>query len=130
MNLVNPPGTFSATTTNYQNIYQYTINSGPLPWTSFPTVITNPIGIGTVNQVIVDAEIAPDGKYFLCTERLSASDGKTNVCVLNSAGTAVLWDSKTQSASYFHDSNDHCSIVDYFGLRLAGRQRMSSFKSA
>jgi len=91
LNLMNPPGTYAPTASGYQNIYQYHIGAGPLPWTGFPTVVTNPIGIGNVNAVVMDAEIAPDGKYFIAAKRNSPSDGTTNVCVLNSAGTAVLW---------------------------------------
>lgn len=111
LNLVNSSGKFGSTAVGYQNIYQYNIGAGPLPWTNFPTVVTNPIGIGSVNTVVMDAQIAPDGKYFITASRTSGSDGLTNVCVLNSAGTAVLWDSKKQSAAYFGDSvNDHLSL--------------------
>ena len=114
LNLANSSGIFGSSTSAYQNIYQYNIGGGPLPWKSFPTVITNPIGIGNVNGVGMDAEIAPDGKIFITALRSSSSDGTTNVCVLNSAGTTVLWDSKAQSASYFGDPvNDHLSAGDY-----------------
>lgn len=114
LNLTNSSGKFGSTATSYQNIYQYNIGSGSLPWKSFPTVITNPIGLGTTSGVTMDVEIAPDGKYFITAARSSASDGTTNVCVLGPAGTNVLWDSKTQSAAYFGDSvNDHLSIDDY-----------------
>ncbi len=114
LNLANPPGTFLPTALGYQNIYQYNIGAGPLPWNSFPTVVTNPIGIGNVNSVVMDAQVAPDGKYFITAKRNSPSDGTTNVCVLDSTGTTVLWDSKTQSAAYFGDfSNDHLGIVNY-----------------
>ncbi len=111
LNLINSSGKFGSTATSYQNIYQYNIGAGPLPWTNFPTVVRNPIGLGTTNGVTMDAQIAPDGKYFITADRISGSDGYTNVCVLNSAGTTVLWDSKTQSAAYFGDPvNDHLSL--------------------
>ncbi|EEF63093.1 family 20 glycosylhydrolase [Pedosphaera parvula] len=114
LNLVNPPGTFSPTATGYQNIYRYNIGAGPLPWSNFPTVVTNPIRFGNINSVVMDVQIAPDGKYFITAKRNSPSDGTTNVCVLDSTGTTVLWDSKTQSAAYFGDTvNDHLSIVNY-----------------
>jgi len=115
LNLVNSSGKFGSTATSYQNIYQYNLGGGALPSIAFPTVIANPIGLGTANgTTLTDMEIGPDGKYFIATARSSASDGTTNVCVLNSAGTTVLWDSKTQSALYFGDSvNDHCSINNY-----------------
>ncbi len=115
LNLINSSGGFgSSSSTNYQNIYQYNIGSGPLPWKSYPIVLTNPIGLGTVNGAVMDVQIAPDGKYFITAMRTSASDGATNVCVLNSAGTRVLWDSKTQSAAYFGDTvNDHLCLQNY-----------------
>ena len=114
LNLKNPPGTYCPPPTGYQNIYRYNINGGPLPWTSFPTVVTNPIGIGNVNSVVMDVQIAPDGKYFITAKRNSPSDGTTNVCVLDSTGTTVLWDSKTQSAAYFGDPvNDYLDLVNY-----------------
>ena len=114
LNLINSSGTFGSSATSYQNIYQYNIGAGPLPWKSFPTVITNPIALGTANGVGMDVEIAPDGKYFITVLRNSPSDGTTNVCVLNSTGTTVLWDSKTQSAAYFGDTvNDHLSMENY-----------------
>jgi hexosaminidase len=103
-----------ASSDGYNQIYKYNIGSGPLPWKNSPALIYNPIAIGGVNTVLIDAEIAPDGKYFVSAYRSSASDGLTNMCVLNSAGTAVLWDSKTQSASYFGDTTyDHLSISDH-----------------
>ena len=108
LNLTNSSGKFNTTATSYQNIYQYNIGATPLPYTNYPTVITNPIGIGTVNVVTMDAQVAPDGKYFITAGRSNPADGTTNVCVLNSAGTAVVWDSRTQSAAFFGDSvNDH-----------------------
>lgn len=114
LNLTNSSGKFASSATGYQNIYQYNIGAGPLPWKSFPTIITNPIGLGTVNGVTMDAEVAPDGKYFITAARSSASDGTTNVCVLNSTGTVVLWDSRTQSKNYFGDAvNDHLWIQNY-----------------
>jgi hypothetical protein len=109
MNVVNPPGTYPASTDNYQDIYQYNINAGPLPWKTYPTVVTNPIGYGTVNTVTVDAQVAPDGKYFITAYRYNPSEGVTNVCVLSSNGTTVLWDSKTISKTHFNDST-----VDHF----------------
>ena len=113
LNLVNSSGKFGSSASSYQNIYQYNIGAGPLPWTNFPTVVVNPIAIGSVNTVTVDAQIAPDGKYFITAFRSSPSDGTTNVCVLDSTGTTVLWDSKTQSAAYFGDTvSDHLSIAN------------------
>ena len=114
LNLANSSGQFGASASGYQNIYQYNIGSGPLPWHGFPAVLQNPIALGTVNGVLMDVEIAPDGKYFITAHRQNPSDGSTNVCVLNSGGTTVLWDSKTQSAAYFGDTvNDHLSIQNY-----------------
>ena len=115
LNLIGAGGKYSSVTNSYQNIYQYAIGAGPLPWKSYPsTVITNPIGLGTANAVGMDVQVAPDGKYFITAERNSPSDGTTNVCVLDSTGTRVLWDSKTQSAAYFGDSvNDHLSLANY-----------------
>lgn len=111
LNLANPAGTFLSTAQGYQNIYQYNIGAGSLPWKSYPTVVTNPISIGTANGVTMDVQIAPDGKYFITAYRISASDGYTNVCVLSSNGITNLWNSKTQSESYFSDSTyDHLSI--------------------
>lgn len=107
LNLINSSGQFGSSPVAYQNIYQYNIGSGPLPWRGFPTVISNPISIGTVSNILEDAQIAPDGKYFITVDRTSSSDGTTNVCVLNSSGSTVLWDSKTQSAGFFGDSADH-----------------------
>jgi len=114
LNLANSSGGFASSAADYQNIYQYNIGSGPFPWRSFPTVLKNPIGEGTANGVLMDVEIAPDGKYFITADRTSPSDGTTNVCVLNSSGTTVLWDSKTQSAAYYGDSvNDHLCLQNY-----------------
>ncbi len=111
LNLTNSSGGFGTNASSYQNIYQYNIGAGPLPWKNFPTVVTNPIGFGSVNAVTMDAQIAPDGKYFITAARINPADGSTNVCVLNSSGTAVLWDSRTQSAAYFGDvTNDHLSF--------------------
>ena len=118
LNLTNSAGKFGSKASGYQNIYQYNIGAGPLPWKSFPTVITNPIGIGTVNAVGMDVEVAPDGKYFITAARGSSTDGTTNVCVLNSAGTAVLWDSRSQSAAYFGDAADHVS-ADNFSISVS-----------
>jgi len=113
MNVINPAGTYAPVTTNYQDIYQYNIGSGPLTWKTYPSVVTNPISIGTVNTVTMDAQVAPDGKYFITAYRNSPTDGNTNVCVLSSNGATNLWDSKTQSKNYFGDStSDHCSIVN------------------
>jgi hexosaminidase len=114
LNLINTNTYFSGAA-GYQNIYRYNIGgSSQLPWTSFPTVVTNPIGIGSVNTVVMDAQVAPDGKYFITAARNSSSDGNTNVCVLDSTGTTVLWDSKTQSAAYFHDAvNDRLCLRNY-----------------
>jgi hypothetical protein len=114
LNLINSSGQFGSSAVGYQNIYKYNIGSGPLPWRSFPTVLNNPIGLGTANGVLMDVQIAPDGKYFITADRQSPSDGTTNVCVLDSAGTTVLWDSKSQSAAYFGDAvNDHLCAQNY-----------------
>lgn len=113
LNLANPPGTFLSTSSGYQNIYRYNIGAGPLPWKTFPTVITNPISYATVNTVTMDAQIAPDGKYFVTAYRYNPSEGVTNVCVLSSNGTQVLWDSKSISSTYFHDSAiDHLDFAN------------------
>ena len=113
LNVINPPGTYSPSSNSYQNIYQYSIGSGALPWKTYPTVITNPISIGTVNVVTMDVQIAPDGKYFITAFRYNAADGDTNVCVLNSNGTTVLWDSRTQSQNYFGDAtHDHLDLAN------------------
>ena len=114
LNLIDSVPTYSPIAAAYQNIYRYNIGSGPLPWFNYPTVVTNPIGIGSVNTVVMDAQIVPDGKYFITAARNSSSDGNTNVCVLDSIGTTVLWDSKTQSTAYFHDAvNDHLCLRNY-----------------
>jgi len=113
LNLANPPGTFLSTSSGYQNIYQYNIGAGPLPWKSFPTVVTNPISYATVNTVTMDVQIAPDGKYFVTAYRYNPAEGVTNVCVLDSTGTKVLWDSKTISKTYFNDSAiDHLDFAN------------------
>jgi len=113
LNLANPPGTFLSTKGAYNYIYRYNIGAGPLPWTSFPTVITNPIAIGNVNTVNMDAQIAPDGKFFITAKRSNPYDNQTNVCVLDRTGTTILWDSRTQSATCFGDTlNDHFDLVD------------------
>lgn len=113
LNLINSSGQFGSSASAYQNIYQYNIGGGALPWRSYPTVISNPIGLGSGNGVLMDVQIAPDGKYFITADRQSSTDGTTNVCVLNSAGTGILWDSRTASAAYFGDSADHLCLQNY-----------------
>ena len=73
----------------------------------------------------MDTQIAPDGKYFVTVKRKQPlSDGDTNVCVLDSTGTTVLWDSKTQSAAYFRGTRSTTTlcIVNYSILGFPGRQ--------
>jgi hexosaminidase len=107
-------GTYFPTALGYQNLYRYNITNGVLPWRSTPNIVSNPIGLGNVNGVVGDMQIAPDGKYFITMARTTTSDGTTNVCVLDKTGTNILWDSKTQSASYFHDTtNDHLALHNY-----------------
>lgn len=116
LNLVNPPGAYAAplVTTNYNSLYQYAPGGGPFPCKAYPTVITNPISIGTVNTVSQDSQVAPDGKYFIAAYRINPADGYTNVCVLDSTGKTVLWDSRTASRTYFGDSSrDHCCLGDF-----------------
>ena len=111
--LQNSSGSFYSTAKGYQNIYQYNIGAGALPWKAFPAVVVNPIAYATVNTVTMDVQIAPDGKYFITAYRYNPSEGITNVCVLNSAGTQVLWDSKNISKTYFNDPTvDHLDFAN------------------
>lgn len=112
LDLCNPPGTYAPSANGYNEVYHYSIGAGPLPWTSYPTVISNPASIGTVNTVTEDAQVAPDGKIFICALRYNTADGYTNVCVLNASGS-LIWDSRTQSKQYFGDAiTDHLSLSD------------------
>ncbi len=80
--------------TPYNNIWKYQMNGGPFPWTAAPTQLAS-AGIGNINEVLADLCIAPDGKFFTCENRFSATNGNVSLRVFASDGLTALWDSSS-----------------------------------
>ena len=75
----------------YQSVWRYDINGGPLPYTAAPTPICN-AGISSVQGVLADMAIGPDGKIYTTEPRSTPSAGNIIIHVFDSEGT-LLWDS-------------------------------------
>jgi hypothetical protein len=94
----------------YNNIWQYNLGSGPFPWTNAPLPLAS-AGIPSVNEVLADLSIAPDGKFFASEDRLSATDGNVSLWIYAKDGLTYLWDSSTAAGGTDPFVNSYCVAV-------------------
>lgn len=94
----------------YNNIWKYNMGNGPFPWTTAPVQLAS-AGISTVNQVLADLYIAPDGKFFASEYRLSATGGNVSLRVYAKDGSTYLWDSSTAAGGTDPFVNSWCVAV-------------------
>ncbi|HSY19836.1 MAG TPA: hypothetical protein VK815_15945 [Candidatus Acidoferrales bacterium] len=85
--LVYGPGTSPGM---YNNIYRYDIGAGPLPWTNSPNYAFN-LGLDVIPELVVEVDVAPDGKIFPAFGRSNLSN--PDVLVLDPTGLNILWTS-------------------------------------
>jgi hypothetical protein len=104
--------------TPYNNIWKYQMNGGPFPWTTAPAQLAS-AGIGSVNEVLADLCIAPDGKFFTCENRLSATNGNVSLRVFASDGLTALWDSSTAAGGTDPFVNSYGMAVSSDGQYVA-----------
>ncbi len=101
--------------TPYNNIWQYQIDEGPLPFGGAPTQLGS-AGIPGVNQVLADLCVAPDGKFFTCEHRTSATSGNVSVRVFDFDGVTPLWESATAG-------NGNDPFVNSYGVAVSPDDR-------
>ncbi|HVM46597.1 MAG TPA: NBR1-Ig-like domain-containing protein [Candidatus Acidoferrum sp.] len=94
----------------YNNIWQYNLGRGPFPCTTAPVQLAS-AGIPSVNEVLADLCIAPDGKFFACEYRLSATGGNVSLRVYAKDGLTYLWDSSTAAGGTDPFVNSWCMAV-------------------
>ena len=81
----------------YNDLYEYSIGAGPLPWTAAPTIPGANAGNPSSNGVLEDLCQAPDGKFFVAQNRTSSTGGNVSLRVFDSTGATQLWDSSSAS---------------------------------
>ncbi|HEY4415839.1 MAG TPA: immunoglobulin domain-containing protein [Verrucomicrobiae bacterium] len=75
----------------YNDVYRYDIGAGPLPWTNAPNYAFN-LGLDSISELIVESDVAPDGKIFTGFGRGNLSNPTVNV--LDPSGLGVpIWNS-------------------------------------
>ena len=94
----------------YNNIWKYSLGNGPFPCTSALVQLAS-AGIPSVNQVLADLCIAPDGKFFASEYRLSATGGNVSLRVYAKDGLTYLWDSSTAAGGTDPFVNSWCVAV-------------------
>jgi hypothetical protein len=94
----------------YNNIWQYGMGNGPFPWTNTPVQLAS-AGIPSVNEVLADLCIAPDGKFFASEDRLSATGGNVSLWIYAKDGLTYLWDSSTAAGGTDPFVNSYCMAV-------------------
>ena len=94
----------------YNNIWKYNLGSGPFPSTTVPVQLAT-AGIASVNQVLADLCIAPDGKFFTSEYRASAIGGNVSLRIYAEDGLSYLWDSSTAAGGTDPFVNSWCVAV-------------------
>ncbi len=80
----------------YNNLYQYNIGGGSLPWTAAPVALGANAGNSVASGVLEDLYIAPDGKFFVTQDRNSSvGTGNISLHVFDSAGVNEIWNSSS-----------------------------------
>jgi hypothetical protein len=81
---------------NYNRLYRWDINGGPLPHSGAPTPLANPL-INTVVDVTTDLARGPDGKFYMMQNRSAGNE--SGIVVVDTDGTTILWRSLTETRS-------------------------------
>jgi hypothetical protein len=104
----------------YNNIFRYDIGAGPLPWTNGPNYAFN-LGLDVIPELVVESDIAPDGKVFAAFGRANLSN--PNVTVLDASGANILWTSWIDTGGngdpWRGDSINNQNNYPYAGVRVS-----------
>ena len=81
---------------NFNRLYRWDVNGGPLPHSSPPTPLATPL-INSVVDVTTDLARGPDGKFYMMQNRSAGNE--SGIVVTDDTGNTILWRSLTESRS-------------------------------